>query len=344
MRNTLCALALVAAALPAGAADGPTIRIGATIFADHTWQETPKTVDADGNKVNASSFNVGRAYLNLTGSLSPRLSFRVTSDIAREGGSGSSLSGSQVLRLKYAYGQLNLDEWTTKGSFVRFGMQQTPYLDYVDSIYRYRFQGTSFVEREGYLSSADSGIAMRYVFPANRGDVMAGVYNGEGYSKSEANDKKAVQVRATLRPLPSSALWKGLRTTLFVDADRYVGDSARERVVANVAYEHARFNAGVDLLSTKDRTSSTKPELEGRGWAAFVTPKLGKGWELLLRHDHNRPDRDASLVRKRTITGVAYWLPDLDKVTASVILDRDSLAVTGKPDETRYGLKMLLVF
>ena len=84
--------------------------------------------------------------------------------------------------------------------------------------------------------------------------------------------------------------------------------------------------------------------MEGRGWSAFATPRLGRGWELLLRHDHNRPDRTSPAVRKRNITGVAYWLPGLQKVTAAVLVDRDALTVTGKDDDTRYAVKMLLVF
>lgn len=327
MRNTLCAVALMALSLSIHA-DEPTFKLGATIFADYTQQAAPV----------ASAFNVSRAYLNVTGTLNKRISFRITPDVARELGGGSSLSGSQQFRLKYAYAQLSLDEWATKGSFLRLGMQQTPYLDFVDSVYRYRFQGTTFVEREGYLASSDTGVSLRYVFPAEYGDVHAGLYNGEGYSKAETNHEKAVQVRASLRPLPKSRLGKGLRATVFYDGDQYAEGLRRDRVVGQVAYEHARGNAGVELLTTKDRA------LEGRGWSAFATPKLGNGWELLLRHDHNEPDRTSDLVRKRTITGVAYWVPNLQKVTAAVLVDRDALSVTGKDDETRYGVKMLLVF
>ena len=327
MRNTLRALALLALAVPM-TADEPALKVGATIFADYTYAAAPVT----------SSFNVGRAYLNVTGSLNKRISFRITPDVARELGGGSSLSGSQQFRLKYAYAQLSLDEWATKGSFLRLGMQQTPYLDYVEQIYRYRFQGTGFAEREGYLASSDTGLSLRYVFPAEYGDVHAGFYNGEGYSKAETNHEKAVQVRATLRPLPKSRLGKGFRATVFYDGDQYAEGVRRDRVIGQVAYEHARGNAGVEVLSTKDR------ELEGRGWSAFAAPKLGRGWELLLRHDHNEPDRTSDVVRKRTITGVAYWLPNLQKVTAAVLVDRDALSVTGKDDETRYGVKMLLVF
>lgn len=343
MRTFLCALALLAFSVSLRA-DEPALKLGATIFADSTYQAAPVTTDADGNEIHPSSFNVTRAYLNVTGTLNKHIAFRITPDVARESGAGSSLSGSQQFRLKYAYAQLNLDQWLTKGSFVRFGMQQTPYLDYVDAIYRYRFQGTTFVEREGYLSSSDTGIALRYVLPSEYGDVHGGIYNGEGYNKAEANDQKALQLRATVRPLPKSKLGKGFRATLFYDGDRYVANALRERLIGQLAYEHPRFNAGVDVLSTKDRASASKPELEGRGWSAFATPRLGKGWELLLRHDHNKPDRDSSVVRKRNIAGVAYWLPNLQKVNAAVMLDRDALSVTGRDDETRYGVKMLLVF
>lgn len=313
MRKLLSAIALMVSL--SAAADEPSVKIGATIFADYT------------NARDTSSFNVNRAYINVTGSLNKRIAFRVTPDIARE-----TAGGSQQFRLKYAYGQLNLDEWMTKGSFVRFGMQQTPFLDATEQVYRYRFQGTAFAEREGYLSSSDTGVTMRYVLPNEKLDVHGGFYNGEGYTKAEANDEKSFQIRATYRP------WKPLRATVFVVDDQYDESARRERFIGQVTYEHARGNAGFEVLSTKDRN------LEGRGWSAFATPRLGKGWELLLRHDHNEPDRHSDVVRKRNITGIAYWIPNLQKMTCAVLVDRDSLAVTGKDDDTKYGVKLVLTF
>lgn len=325
MRITLRALALIALALPLYAAE-PAFKLGATLFADYTKQDA------------TSSFNISRAYINVTGMLNERIAFRVTPDVARELGGGSSLNGSQQFRLKYAYAQLNLDEWTTKGSFVRFGMQQTPFLDFNEAIYRYRFQGTLFSEREGYLASSDTGVTVRYVLPSEYGDIHAGFYNGEGYSKTETNDEKGVQLRASLRPFPKSRLGKGLRATVFLVDDAYDANAQRERFIGQLTYEHARVRGGAEVLSTKDRG------LDGRGWSVFATPRLAKNWELLLRHDHNRPDSATDLVRKRDITGIAYWIPNLDKTTAAVMIDRDALRVTGKDDDTRYGVKLLLVF
>src|SRR5689334_2456531 len=50
--------------------DTPVIRIGATIFGDFTIQDKPKVTDADNNTVTLNQFNVGRAYINVTGNIS----------------------------------------------------------------------------------------------------------------------------------------------------------------------------------------------------------------------------------------------------------------------------------
>src|SRR6266567_2690946 len=92
-----------------------------------------------------------------TAALSLHAMAQVTPAVTRETGGGSSLNGSLTFRLKYAYAQFNLDDWATKGSWVRFGLQQTPFIDYNESIYRYRFQGTTFEDREGLFPSSDFG-------------------------------------------------------------------------------------------------------------------------------------------------------------------------------------------
>jgi hypothetical protein len=81
------------------------------------------------------------------------VAFRITPDITRESGllalgAGNTIpNDSLVYRIKYAFAQFNLDDWMTKGSWARFGIQQTPWVDFDEGIYRYRFQGTTFAER-----------------------------------------------------------------------------------------------------------------------------------------------------------------------------------------------------
>jgi hypothetical protein len=330
--------------------DTPAIKIGTTIFADYTLQESPAPKDADGNSIRPSSFNVSRAYINVTGNLNHLISFRVTPDVVLETGTGSSLAGSQTFRLKYACAQLNLDDWTTKGSWVRLGIQQTPYIDYTESVYRYRFQGPVFADREGFLTSSDAGLSGHWSLPAGYGDLHGGFYDGEGYSRAEANDEKAFQFRGTVRPLPLGGVWKGLRLTGFVDEDHYVQGAKRQREIAQVTFEHPLFNAGIDLLQAKDRTSITKTQTDAKGYSLWATPKLGtSGWELLLRHDQLTPNKTLSAQKRtRDIFGIAYWLPNLNKVTTAVMLDYDSLkqsSVTpARANDTRYGLKLLVNF
>jgi hypothetical protein len=66
--------------------DTPSIRLGVTIYADYTYQDTPQIKDADGNTINPNAFNVTRSYVNVTGNLSHIVAFRITPDIMRQSG------------------------------------------------------------------------------------------------------------------------------------------------------------------------------------------------------------------------------------------------------------------
>jgi hypothetical protein len=341
------------AAGPVRPDDTPSIRVGATIFADYTVTQQPKATDVDGNEITPNAFNISRAYINVTGNVSHIVAFRVTPDIVRETGTGSSASGSLTFRLKYAYAQFNLDDWMSRGSFARFGMQQTPWIDFIDSVYRYRFQGTTFEDREGILSSADVGATFRYVFAGNYGDVHGGFYNGDNYNRVEPNDQKAFMVRGTVRPLPLSATLRGLRVTGFYDHDAYVKDAERRRAILGVTYEHPWVNAGGNYLSMSDRTRIDNPKLDGHGFSIWATPKTpkGYGWEGLLRHDHLVQDQSTSTTegeRNRTIAGIAYWFPRQGAVSAAILLDYERVNnnqyVPDRSDERRWAIHTLINF
>jgi hypothetical protein len=301
--------------------------VGAVIYADYTLTQSPKQADADGNPIHANAFNVGRSYINITGNVSHVVAFRITPDIARETGTGSSLNGSLVFRVKYAFLQANLDDWMWRGSWVRLGIQQTPVVDFEESIYRYRFQGTVFAEREGYLTSSDAGASFHTNLPGNYGEVHAGFYNGEGYSHTEANNEKAFQVRGTVRPLPAAAVMKGLRLTGFWDEDHYIKDGPRRRGLVMATFEHPHLNAGFDFLNATDRSSASVAENTARGYSFWINPRSTTGWEGLLRFDHVTPNRGASAEfrRNRAIEGVAYWFPHQGTASAALLLDAEQV-------------------
>lgn len=320
--------------------DQPSFRVGAMIFADYTYTAAPGSRDAEGNAYHPSSFGITRAHINVFGTLNRYLSFRITPDVARESGSGSSLSGSQTYRLKFAYAQVSL----ANGSWIRAGLINTPWIEYEESIYRYRFQGPTLPDREGLMAVADNGVGARYAFPGDYGDVNAGIYNGETYTRQEVNDQKSVQVRLTARPLPKHPLLKGWRVTGFVNQDRYAASRPRRRAIVGTTYEHPRVLAGFDSVRAQDQPGSDSVVSSARGYSAWLNPRLTKRWELLLRRDRYRPDSGAPLTRRRDIAGVAYWFAVPAGTAAALLLDRDSLRTTGAPTLTTYGLKMLISF
>ena len=307
----LTSLILAVWASAAGAADEPSVKIGAQIFADYTRSDE------------TSAFNVTRAYINVNGTLNHWLTARVTPDIARESGEGSSLNGSLQFRLKFAYAQLNLKD----GSWIRGGLIPMLWVEYEEQLYHYRFQGPVFVDREGLIGTADYGIAGRYALPNDYGDIAAGIFNGEGFARAETNDQKAVVLRASLQPV------KHLRVSGFIDKDNYSSRQPRDRLVGQLAFDHPRVTAAIDVLSAKDR------DAKSHGYSIWAAPKLARSWELLLRRDVLR----AAERKTRDIEGIAYWVPLQAGVTAAVMVDRDATRASGSR-LTNYGLKLLVSF
>jgi len=322
--------------------DTPAIRVGVTLYADYTYQQEPQIKDTDGNTINPNMFNVSRAYINVTGQLNHIVAFRITPDIVRQDGlvtltAPNIISNdSLVYRIKYAFMQINLDDWMTRGSWARFGIQQTPYLDFAENIYRYRFQGTTFTEREGFYNSADGGASFHYNFPQNYGDVHVGVFNGEGYAKTDPNDQKAIEIRGTVRPFASGApIVRGLRVTGFYFGDNYIRDSERTRAVAEVSYENTYLNAAWEYINAHDQPSITARDVHARGWSVWATPKKpfsnGSSVEALLRYDRLNPDTATDESRPRTIIGIAYWFPHSGNTAATLMLDYDGQTFNNFP-------------
>jgi len=343
--------------------DNPSVRVGGTLFADFTKTFAPAITDAGGATVSPSAFNVSRAYINVTGQLNHLFAFRITPDIVRETGAGSSVAGSMTLRLKYGYAQMNLDDWLWRGTYVRAGLIQTPYVDFEETVYRYRFQGGVFTDREGYLTSSDYGAIARTLLPRGYGEIYGGVYNGEGFTRADPNDQKAYEVRATIRPFPSGNLSRGLRLTAFQMSDHTVQDADRRRTVALATFEHRFVNMAWSWLDAVDQATPAAPRVPARGQSFWITPRLPLGappvappagvvrasLEGLFRYDRLEPDRDGPRRKQRWIAGAAYW-PRVRSASYSAAFLLDYERVTyehfdpPRPDERRLAVHMLVAF
>lgn len=328
--------------------DKPSIKVGFTLFADYTYTDSPTAKNADGSTYNPNAFNASRAYLNFTGQLHHLLSYRITTDLVRVTDATGTLSGSYAIRVKYAFAQLNLDDWLPKGSWARFGLQQTPYIDYAEGIYRYRFQSPTMVDRDGFLTSSDLGLSSHVSFPDDYGDVHVGIYNGEGYNKAEANDQKGFQVRASVRPLASMAVAKGWRVTGFWNADNVAKDQKRNRWLVDTTFEHPYLNLGFTYIEATNQASPGAAEVKPRDWSIWVTPRTPFGLEALIRYDELKPNKDLDPKQKRTIVGIAYWFNFGHGIVSALMADYtqekfDDFA-PAKPDNKFYALHTLFNF
>jgi len=343
--------------------DNPSVRVGGTLFADFTQTLAPTIVDAGGATVSPSAFNVSRAYINVTGQLNHRFAFRITPDIVRETGVGSSIAGSMTVRLKYGYVQMNLDDRLWRGTFARAGMIQTPYVDFEETVYRYRFQGGVFADREGFMTSSDYGAIGRTLLPRGYGEIYGGVYNGEGFTRADPNDQKAVEIRATIRPLPSSNLPRGLRVTGFYSGDHTVKNADRRRTAGLATFEHRFVNLAWSYLDAVDQATPSAPRVQARGQSFWITPRMPLGappvappagtvrgsFEGLFRYDRLEPNRDLPGLKQRWICGAAYW-PRMhsETYTAAFMLDLERVTYhdfqPARPTERRLAAHFLVAF
>lgn len=156
-------------------------------------------------------FDIERAYLTFKMPAGDRASIRVTTDLYQQ---TSSTNGSDnyykgwVIRAKYAYLQYDFlqpkksSDWAVVG---RIGLVHTMFIDHEENFWP-RWLSLTPVERAGYFSSADAGVATIVSLPNKYGELYTAVTNGPGYASRETDRFKDFQARLTLTPLGSSDL------------------------------------------------------------------------------------------------------------------------------------------
>ena len=298
--------------------DYPIIRVGVLSYVQY---------DAElKNRAAFSAFDLTRGYLNINGQLSRNVRFRVTPDVKRI--TDGSLAGSLALRVKYAF--VELDNVTGARSWVRFGAHQTPWLDFEESINRYRVQGTVFSERENLIpGSSDFGVGLftpvgKYV------DIQTGVYNGEGYTQTDVNKYKSAQGRLTLRPFAGRGVANGFRLSGFYNAGWYAANRPRRLGIVMGSFEHTNLVATLQYLKATENPNAAAPrDIDRNGSSGFVEIRQGmKGWAALARVDHFDPDHVlGNNSQRRVIAGGAYWW----------VWPRDRVGLVVTNEQVHYG-------
>jgi len=183
--------------------------------------------------------------------------------------------------------------------------------------------------------------------------VHVGVYNGDGYTKQDPNDQKAIEIRGSVRPFArAQPILRGVRLTGFYFGDNYIKDAERTRAVGQVTFESKYVNAGFDGIKARDQTSIRTADVEASGWSWWATPRMPfestASVEMLLRYDHLQPSTAVPANRTRTIVGLAYWFKNQGSMQAAMVLDYDGQTfqdfATPQPAQKKIAVHGLINF
>jgi hypothetical protein len=309
----------------------PVVTVGGLTYAQYGYDFR----DSNVHTRDFNAFDVTRAYININAELAKNIRARITPDISRV--TDGSLSGSLIYRLKYGYVQFdNL----TPHSWLRLGLHQTPWIDFEESIDRYRVQGTLTAERDGLIpGSGDFGVGYNQQIPQEYGEIQAGVYNGEGFKSAETNKYKSFQGRLTVRPFPRAGVAKGFRVSGFYNFGYYDEDRPRRLGIAMASFEHKHLVASGEFLAATERPKPLTADVDRRGYAGFLEVRQGmEGAAAFVRVSSFDPDKDKDdNSKKRFIGGVAYWLK-WDKTRLGLLLNEEYVQwdqAANIPDESR---------
>jgi hypothetical protein len=340
--------------------DRRTLDFSGVVFGNYQY-------NTGAGNANANSFNVDRAYLTFRMPAGERVSVRVTTDVFQDAG-----ANGYTVRAKYAYLQYAFPSLGQGASVLaRAGVLHTVEIDHEETFWP-RYLTNSGVERAGYFSSADVGVASQLTLPNKLGELYAAITNGPGYASREVDRFKDYQARLSITPLASSTSVPPLLRTLTLTGWVYRGALAskfasggagqvapvgealpRDRYGAligikdsrlTLAGEYARSTTGTEsgdntLVSPRARTDVDGTLLYGFTIVrplAFVNATGKSPLALIARYDRYEPATNLSdYAYHLLVAGLSYDISP----KASIALDyQEQLPSSGAlPSQTATG-------
>ena len=156
-----------------------------------------------GTAKSTNKFDLERAYLTFRMPAGDRASIRITADVFQQTAAPQdAFYRGWVIRAKYAYLQYDLIKSPSWNANIRGGLLHNVVIDHIEQFWP-RWLSQTPVERNGFFSSADAGVAATISFPNKLGEIYATVVNGPGYTSRETDRFKDYAARLTLTPLSS---------------------------------------------------------------------------------------------------------------------------------------------
>jgi hypothetical protein len=248
-----------------------------------------------------NAFDVTRGYFNVRAQLNDRVSLRFTPDVRPT--TDASLDRNLALRLEYA----SLDVQATDTIKIMFGLHETPWLTFEETLNRYRVLGPLFAERLELIPGAtDLGASIKAT--GEKTEVHVGVYNGEGYGRAEVDKYKSIDGRATFRPFSEDSELGKVSISGFYQYGWYARDRPRNVAIVMGSYENTNFVGTAQYLSATDNPF-VAVDVKRRGLSFFGEGRQGEtGWAGVGGLDIFVPDVENEGDQRRRITfGGARW-------------------------------------
>ena len=343
-----------ATAPPAPAPAAPAFNFSGVLYANYQYRGD------EGPSKSANKFDLERAYLTFRVPAGDRASVRITADVFQQTATGSdAFYRGWVVRAKYAYLQYDFLKGSSWNGLVRGGLLHNVVIEHVETFWP-RWLSITPVERAGFFSSADGGVAGLLTLPNKLGEIYTTITNGPGYTSREVDRFKDYSARISVTPFGASEgflktvtltgwTYRGATASRFVAGGTGqvgpVGNSLnRNRSGVFVGLRDPRLTLGADYATRTDgsETGDNTPLLprvetdsSGRLISGFAvlrpfqianessTIPLG----LVARWDRFKPNRDAAPYSNIVIAGLIW---DLNK-RASLSLDYQEQTPHGGP-------------
>lgn len=272
----------------------PAVTFGVLTF----MQYGAELHEADGY----NAFDVTRGYINIQARLSDRLRVRFTPDVRPT--TDASLNRNLTLRMEYAA----LDAQVSDSVSLKFGLHETPWLTFEESLNRYRVLGPLFAERMGLVPGpTDLGASLKVSGEST--EVHVGVYNGEGYGRAELDKYKSIDGRVTWRPISDDEEASRMSISGFYQYGWYARDRPRNVAIVMGTFEQPHFVATAQYLTATDNPFIAR-DVQRQGLSFFGEVRQGPtGWAGiagvdLFDLDTENEDGDS---RRRYVFGGAHW-------------------------------------
>ena len=244
----------------------PPLNFSGIIFGSYSFLQQSTTPNQLNRQID-NAFIVDRAYLTFKMPAGAHTSIRITTDLYQ---TSETTPNAYTVRAKYAY--LQYDGSTMDNGLQvtgRIGILHTVLIDHEESFWP-RYLSPTAVERAGYFSSADAGLATQVALPNKLGELYATITNGPGYASRETDRFKDYAVRLSLTPLANNKDMPLLQT-FTLSAWGYKGATASAFVNGGPA-----TNGSVGSALDRSRAGL---------FVGLKDPRLVLGGEVAQRHE-----------------------------------------------------------